>query len=272
MNQATISDICVFCGPTISKRKAESYLNAIYLPPAGMGDMFMAYHRYKPKMIALIDGLFLNEPAVWHKEIMWLLSHRVAVIGCSSMGALRAAELERYGMHGSGKIFSAYKQGHYPDYPNEVFEDDDEVAVIHAPAELEFTPVSEAMVNIRSTFAQCVQDGVVSAEVGGQLVRFAKQRFYQKRSFKSVLDHADSSDLLDADQFGALKSWIDENKINQKSDDAVAMLNRLAKSNPEEYQPVAAVQFEATDVWNSAVEELERFEIESNYAQEVAID
>jgi hypothetical protein len=39
------------------------------------------------------------------------------------MGALRAAELHTFGMVGVGRVFEGYRDG--------VYEDDDEVAVVH---------------------------------------------------------------------------------------------------------------------------------------------
>ena len=62
------------------------------------------------------------------------------------MGALRAAELHVFGMQGVGRIFEAYR--------DDSLEDDDEVAVLHAPEEAGFLPLSEPMVNIRTTLAR----------------------------------------------------------------------------------------------------------------------
>ena len=56
-------------------------------------------------------------------------------LGAGSIGALRAAELEAFGMVGEGRIFEAYRSGVLEPYDTP-FEDDDEVAVVHAPAEL----------------------------------------------------------------------------------------------------------------------------------------
>lgn len=64
-------------------------------------------------------------PAVWHKELLYTLQEGVEVCGASSMGALRAAELESFGMLGVGVIFQAYRDGRYPGFPHEPFEDDD---------------------------------------------------------------------------------------------------------------------------------------------------
>ena len=95
--------------------------------------------------IRTIDGYFDRVPAVWHKEILWAMSRGIHLFGCSSMGALRAAELEAFGMVGVGEVFRMFRDG--------VLEDDDEVAVIHGPSDAAYVTLTEALVNIRATLA-----------------------------------------------------------------------------------------------------------------------
>ena len=52
----------------------------------------------------------------------------IHVYGAASIGALRAAELDAFGMRGIGRIYEDFREG--------VLEDDDEVAVLHGPEEL----------------------------------------------------------------------------------------------------------------------------------------
>ena len=56
-----------------------------------------------PRAIGIIDGVFLDVASVWHREILWALSQGVHVFGAASMGALRAAELDGFGMRGVGR-------------------------------------------------------------------------------------------------------------------------------------------------------------------------
>jgi hypothetical protein len=127
--------IYVFLGPTLAVTDARRILDATYLPPVAMGDVAAVLMQpTTPKAIAIIDGVFQNVPAVWHKEILFALSQGVRVFGSSSMGALRAAELHAFGMEGVGRVFAAYRDG--------VLEDDDEVAVIHGPAEFGYLQLS----------------------------------------------------------------------------------------------------------------------------------
>ena len=73
------------------------------------------------------------------------------------MGALRAAELDSFGMVGIGAIYRAYRDG--------VLEDDDEVAVAHRTAEEGFAPTSEPMVDIRWTLEAAALAGVIDDQV-----------------------------------------------------------------------------------------------------------
>jgi hypothetical protein len=100
----------VFLGPSLSVAEARGILDAHYLPPVTMGDVTRLVAR-RPSAIGIIDGLFERVPAVWHKEILFALSQGIPVYGASSMGALRAAELEAFGMIGIGQIFAAYRDG-----------------------------------------------------------------------------------------------------------------------------------------------------------------
>ena len=53
----------------------------------------------------LIDGEFGKNLSVWHKELLYALSRPYVrrVIGAASMGAIRAADMWRYGMVGIGR-------------------------------------------------------------------------------------------------------------------------------------------------------------------------
>jgi hypothetical protein len=154
--------VVVFTGPTLTAEAAASRLACVALPPVRQGDVWRAVQSHRPVAIGLIDGVFLHEPAVWHREILWALSQGVHVFGAASMGALRAAELAPFGMRGVGKIFAAYRDGVWPGF-SETFEDDDEVAVIHAPPGLGAGALSDAMVDVRDT--------LLAAEAAGLLAR-----------------------------------------------------------------------------------------------------
>src|SRR5581483_7019006 len=144
--------VCVFVGPTVSLDEARAELDAVYLPPTAQGDVYRVA-RSRPWAIGIVDGYFERVPSVWHKEVLWAMAQGVHVYGSASMGALRAAELEPFGMVGVGRIFERYRDGD--------LEEDDAVAVAHGPAETGFRPLSEALVNVQSTLAAAMTASVL---------------------------------------------------------------------------------------------------------------
>ena len=93
----------IFTGPTLSEEEALPWLEAIYLPPARQGDVISAIFTYMPDIIGIIDGASYPDLEIWHREILYALENGIAVYGASSIGALRAAELDIHGMHGVGQ-------------------------------------------------------------------------------------------------------------------------------------------------------------------------
>lgn len=205
----------IFIGPTIREAEARQHLTATYLPPVSQGDI-VSLLLQSPKVIGIIDGYFERIPAVWHKEILLALSKGVHVFGAASMGALRAAELAVFGMVGVGQIFEWYQKG--------VIEADDEVAVRHAPASHGYRVTGEALVNIRRTLAQAVNDSVITPTTHDQLLVLAQQIPYLERDYPTLLARAKSLSLPPA-SLAALQAYP---KINQKKLDAVALLDYIA--------------------------------------------
>ncbi|WP_340120027.1 TfuA-like protein [Pelagibius sp. 7325] len=246
--------VAVFLGPSLPLAEAESLLAADYHPPVRQGDIYRLVMQRRPSAIAVVDGYFQEVPSVWHKEILWALDQGIPVYGSASMGALRAAELAAYGMVGHGKIYEAYRSGHYAPYDGEIFEDDDEVAVIHGPAELAFPALSDAMVDIRETCAAAAQAGVIDAALRDALVAAFKRRYYHHRSFEAL------SEVLDAigaepRQAALLKSWLPEGRVFQKKDDARSLLARLASGEVRQEGERQSFVFERTTLWAQFVEE-----------------
>jgi hypothetical protein len=234
----------LFVGPTLPPAEARALADFVCLPPASMGDVYRAAGS-RPRAIGIIDGYFEGVPAVWHKEILWAMSQGIHVFGSASMGALRAAELHEFGMRGVGRIFEAYRSGE--------LEDDDEVAVVHGPAETGYVALSEPMVNIRATLEEAGRGGIVSPSVRAELIERAKGLFYQDRSWQRVLMDGSSEDRTGAD-LQRLRDWLPTGKIDRKRADALEMIAAMREflaGNPEPQQP--DFKFEWTDMWDIAV-------------------
>ena len=229
-------DIVVFLGPSLSIDQARRTLPARYLGPARCGDVLRA-RRLSPRAIAIVDGVFGSTAAIWHKEILLALEDGISVFGASSMGALRAAELVPFGMVGIGRIFEAYRDG--------VYTDDDEVALLHGPADSAYRGLSEAMVNIRSTVAHAVSSGVIRPASGERVIRCAKDTFYQVRSLGGAIESALRGDAH-AEEAARFRGFVENGGyVNQKRLDALELLAYLRDSTtqPAAVPPVHRTSF-----------------------------
>jgi hypothetical protein len=239
--------VYVFLGPSLPLDDARRLCDAVFLPPVRLGDVWRAAAFGGARAIGIIDGYFERVPAVWHKEILWALANGVAVAGAASMGALRAAELAPFGMVGVGRICEAYASGVFPPYVAEPFEGDDEVAVMHGPAESGWMS-SDAMVNIRATLAAAAEHGVIDASVRDRLAAAAKRLFYQDRSWPTLLRLAERQESPDV--LAALRQWLPDGRVDQKRRDAEALLRWLS-ANPD-HVPDARFRFADTALWRRA--------------------
>jgi hypothetical protein len=229
----------VFAGPTIRPDEVRAAGAFICLPPVAQGDVYRLLAT-RPRAIGIIDGYFEGVPSAWHKEILFAMAEGVHVFGSASMGALRAAELHAFGMQGVGRIFEDYRRG--------LLEDDDEVAVLHAPADAGFVALSEPMVNIRATLERAEREGIITAETRAMLVATAKATFYQERSWETVLAAADGELAREVE---ALQEWLPRARVDQKRLDALAMLAAMQALLADDPAPAnVSYSFEWTDSWD----------------------
>jgi hypothetical protein len=240
--------VFVFLGPSLPQAEARRILDAVYLPPVSMGDIYRLMMARAPRVIAIVDGLFEQTPAVWHKEILFALSRGVRVLGASSMGALRAAELAAFGMQGVGEVFEAFHRGE--------LEDDDEVAVAHAAAADGYRSLSDAMVNLRAGLREARNAERISAASHDRLVTAAKALFYPDRSWPQLFAVAAGLGIPDA-ELAALREQVALRRPDVKRADAIRLLALLSAEAAAGVAPVAApasFDFEPTYFWEQMIQ------------------
>ena len=168
----------VFVGPSLDAGSVEALLpGAVLRPPVAHGDLF-ALPVVAGDRVLLIDGLFLQAAPIRHREILALLDRGVAVAGASSMGALRAAELWRFGMRGVGEVFRLYAEG--------VIDSDDEVAMAYAPADEGYRALSEPLVNIRLALRDAGAAGVITPAEEESLLDVVRRLPFRVRSYRAL--------------------------------------------------------------------------------------
>lgn len=215
-------DTHVYLGPSLDKKTAQHLLpDAQYHPPIKCGDLIRLL-RLSPRRVMIIDGFYESVPAAWHKEILLTMQLGVEVIGAASLGALRAAELHLFGMHGIGQIYQDFKTG--------ILTDDDEVAVLHRDRQGDFLPINDAMVNIRSTCQEALKQNIISIEMHDRLLHLSKTQFYPYRSIVNTTKQL----LNEYPTMGQMfLEWLSENGlVDVKKADAIAALKHCATYPP----------------------------------------
>jgi len=204
----------IFLGPSLDRRAASAILEADYRPPAARGDITRAVADGAP-VIGIIDGVFFQESSVGHREILGALKSGVRVVGASSMGALRAAELHTLGMEGVGEVYRMYRDG--------ILVSDDEVALAFDPES--FIALSEPLVNIRATLDRAEKEGVIDHATGEALLAAAFSLYYPDRTYPRLVREAGGS--ADPESLARFSRWVEKGAVDLKRMDAVQALERI---------------------------------------------
>lgn len=212
------SDVIVFLGPSLPLAEARKRLRADYRPPAQQGDVFRALAD-RPRVIVLVDGVFESVPSVWHHELLAAHAAGVHVLGASSMGALRSAELPGV-VTGVGEIARRFASGEW--------NDDALVALLHADAEHGFRPMTLPWVNAWATARAAHRAGLFGAARRRQLVDAATRVFYQSRTWRSVLDATGWPEVLRQ----RVLEFVRSHGVDLKADDARAALDAATRVGP----------------------------------------
>ena len=208
--------VVVFLGPSLSHQEAREILSeAEYRQPAGRGDIVRAAND-GADAIGLIDGVFYQQAAVSHREILYAIKKGITVMGGSSMGALRASELDGYGMVGVGKIYRWYKEG--------TINSDDEVALVFNPETL--APITEPLVNIRATLEGLLKRQAVDDKECEMILKAARAVPFQLRNFQRIAQRA-VIDGLDRGRAGIVLDSMMSERVDQKRLDAIEVLKKL---------------------------------------------
>jgi hypothetical protein len=237
----------IFAGPSLPP-PTSPIAGIEWRPPVRQGDLYLAALS-RPAIIGVADGYFEIMPTVWHKEILWAMAQGIHVYGAASIGALRAAELTEFGMKGIGHIYRQFHTGRLTD--------DDEVAVLHGPAEIGYVQVTDAMVNVRATIDRALQLGVVEPVFAARLVSIAKSLFYKDRTYEAILKAATEQGLA-PELVGRFASWLPGGQVDQKRIDASEMLEAMTAHISSGVIPLkVSYEFSHTFAWEEARRRIE---------------
>ena len=208
----------VFLGPSLKLDKAKKIINAEFKPPAKKGDFIKLSLMSETRKVVLIDGVFLQDYPPTPIEVFQVISKsNFKVYGASSIGALRAVELEKFGMEGIGKIFELYKKG--------IINSDDEVAVTF---DSDYNLISEAMIDIRYNIFLAWKHQIIDKETKQIMTKLAKRIYFPYRSYDNIIEK--SLDLFPSNRKFILKfkDYILSNRISLKELDALTTLKYVS--------------------------------------------
>ncbi len=208
--------VVVFTGTSINYHDAKKILDADYRPPVKRNDL-KKLMRNLPDIIGIIDGVFFDSAAVAHREIIDAIKSGVIVVGGASMGALRASELDSYGMIGVGKIYEMYRSG--------VLESDDEVAVTFDADTME--ALSVPLVNIRATLGSVVESELLEHEIADSMLDIVRKLFYPDRNYRNIVSGCMKKGIISDKDQGKLLDLLLEHEVDVKREDAVLVLEKI---------------------------------------------
>lgn len=212
-----MTKIIIYAGLSIPFSEAKEILDSddnnevIYKRPIQRGDLNLAL-KENPDIIGIIDGVFHQNSAVGHKEILNVIKKGIRVYGSSSMGALRASELDTLGMTGIGYVYNQYATGEV--------DSDDDVAVMLDSETLE--ALSEPLINMKYVFTNAVDKNIITETEKDELLAIAKKTFYPKRNYAQTL----SASNLENDKKDRLIDFI-RKSADIKKEDAKELLEHI---------------------------------------------
>lgn len=206
----------IFLGPSLPIERAKMILDADYRRPAKKGDLLQLILR-ETGVVGLIDGLFLQDYPPTPIEVYNLVKKKGTVLyGSSSLGALRAVELSKYGMIGVGKIFNLFRRG--------ILDSDDEVAV-------SFTDYSnyksEALIDIRYNLFLAEKKSIINNETKKHILKVSKSIYFPYRTYDDILDKCKQkypSNIYFIERF---REYLKTDKKSLKELDAILLLNTI---------------------------------------------
>ena len=211
--------IIIYLGPSLPLEEAKYILSSdkkrevVYAPPIRRGDIPKAVSEGFD-IIGIIDGIFFRESAVSPRELMEVLKSGVKIYGASSMGALRASELDRHGMIGVGKIYQWYRGG--------ILNSDDEVALSFDSEE--FIPISEPLVNIRETIKKATNENIISPEESEIIFKSAKSLYFPERRWDKIIENSEKTLGTKLSNFSL---FVKDNRVDIKKEDATLLLKKI---------------------------------------------
>jgi hypothetical protein len=208
----------VFVGPGLTEEDyGEIDTDAIDLrPPIRRGDLISAIDSGY-RIVSIVDGEFYQALAVSPKEILIGLRAGLHIAGGSSMGALRAAEMDVYGMEGVGQIYAWYRNG--------VVTRDDDVALMFGSFDSgSYRATTVPMVNVLWAALEFKRLNLLPPASRRRMTSAARRIHWAERNWFGVCERAG----LSAQEREIVRSWARDPGHDLKRLDARLVVKQTA--------------------------------------------
>ncbi|MEV6050412.1 TfuA-like protein [Streptomyces sp. NPDC052107] len=224
----------VFVGPSCPEPLVrQHHPDFVVHGPVRHGDLFPQGYS-AGDVVVIVDGIYHHRLALRHKEILDALARGVTVVGAASIGALRAAELDQFGMIGVGQVYNWYRDG--------VFDGDDAVSVAHSETG-SLAGLNVPLVNLHTAVLVAQEAGILTQQAGRGLTERMEREYYPLRTQERILAVArERGERAFADWYTACLA-ADPASFDQKRADALealALAERLGSRPPGTRPPATA--------------------------------
>jgi hypothetical protein len=165
----------VFFGPSIAEQEVRRLAAVTHAPPIKRGDL-AAVEDYD--VFVILDGEFGQNMSVSPKEILKVLERGKTVIGASSMGALRASELDRSGMIGLGWVYDYFRRC--------AIRRDADVALVYSP--FDFKPMTVPIVDLEYWMELTSAAGLIGNRERSLVLKIARNIFFADRTLDTLTE------------------------------------------------------------------------------------
>jgi hypothetical protein len=204
----------VYCGLTLPAPEVTARLpEAEVSTPVRRGDLLRDVAS-GVHVVVIIDGLFHHSLAVSCGELMDALRAGIRVYGASSMGALRASELDVHGMIGFGRVYELVRRSPF-------FRDDFVAQTLSMESG---QALSHAWVDLHFRLAELAHSRRVNPRDVPRVERLLRELHYSERS-PAALRHLQQRQP----RLRAILERLSVPFESQKRKDALGVLQRCAK-------------------------------------------
>lgn len=167
----------VFGAPSLSFLPKAIRGELTIMPPIKKGDL---NDLNTDSPVLIVDGVFAQSLAITPKECFSYINSGRILMGASSMGAIRAAELWKYGMIGIGNIYNMYRMGQ--------LQSDADVAVSYGIMEDQnVKELTYSVAHIAAVLLHIENIGYIGPSTSFKLIQTARKIYFADRYEMTLL-------------------------------------------------------------------------------------